>query len=57
MAVKNTTTFMRERRTNGTPEDLLTYLDEIYSDPDVEARAIQPLYTLKQKMNQSFKKF
>ncbi|KAJ5085462.1 hypothetical protein N7532_010233 [Penicillium argentinense] len=57
MALKNTTTFMRERRTNGTPEDLLTYLNRIYGDPNVEARAIQRLYTLKQKKNQSFEKF
>lgn len=40
MALKNTTTFMRERRENGTPEDLLSYLERIYGDPNVKARAV-----------------
>jgi hypothetical protein len=57
MALKNTTTFIRERRENGTPEDLLSYLERIYSDPNVKARAVQRLYALKQKPNQSFEKF
>ncbi|KAJ5874811.1 retrotransposon gag protein [Penicillium soppii] len=57
MALKNTTTFMRERRENGTPEDLLSYLERIYGDPNVKARAVQRLYALKQKPNQSFERF
>ncbi|KAJ5494368.1 hypothetical protein N7463_004235 [Penicillium fimorum] len=57
MALKNTSTFMRERRDTGTPDDLLAYLERIYGDPNVKARAVQRLYALKQKPTQSFEKF
>jgi exonuclease VII large subunit len=57
MALKNTSTFMRERREDGTPDDLLHYLERIYGDPNVKARAVQRLYALKQKPTQPFEKF
>jgi hypothetical protein len=43
MALKNTSTFMRERHEDGTPDDLLHYLERIYGDPNVKARAVQRL--------------
>lgn len=56
-AWKNMTTFMRERRLNGTPHDMLEYMERIYGDPNMRARAARRLHQLRQKDDQSFLKF
>ncbi|KAJ5738173.1 hypothetical protein N7493_001328 [Penicillium malachiteum] len=57
MALKNTNTWMRERQGTEDPTDLLNYLERMYGDPDVQARAIQRLFGMGQKKNQQFEKF
>lgn len=57
LAWKNMTTFMRERRVNGTPNDMLEYMERIYGDPNMRARAARRLHQLRQKDDQSFSKF
>ncbi|KAK5791877.1 hypothetical protein VI817_007186 [Penicillium citrinum] len=57
MAMKNTATWMRERKDNGTPNELIAYLERIYGDPNIQDRAIQRLQRLRQKDDQTFEKF
>jgi hypothetical protein len=56
-ASKNTVAFMQHRRQDGSPHDLILYLDNIYGDPNLKKRATQRLREMKQGTKQSFAKF
>jgi hypothetical protein len=56
-ALKNVATFVRERRDTGGPMDLLLYLERIYGDPNLTARAAQRLQSLRQGEKVPFSKF
>jgi hypothetical protein len=56
-AGKNVTTYVKQRREEGTAQDLLAYLETLYGDPNAVVRAATRLHQLKQGDKQSFAKF
>jgi hypothetical protein len=56
-AWKNMATFVRESGNQGTPAELLQYLERVYGDPNLTARAAQRLQTLRQGERVTFPKF
>jgi hypothetical protein len=44
LAWKNTGTFVKQRRHEGDPDELLNYLEQIYGDPNAQARAARRLH-------------
>lgn len=57
VAWKNTGTYVRTYRETGTPELLLTYLENMYGDPNACARAARRLHQMKQADDVPFSKF
>ena len=57
LAWKNTGTFVKHRRNDGGPEDILEYLEKIYGDPNAQARAARKLHQIKQSDGLSFPRF
>lgn len=57
LAWKNTGTFVKLRRNTGEPQALLDYLENIYGDPNIKARAARRLHQIRQPENMSFSKF
>ena len=57
LAWKNTGTFAKHRRNDGGPEDILEYLENIYGDPNAQARAARKLHQIKQSDGLSFPRF
>jgi hypothetical protein len=56
-AWKNMATFVRESGNRRRPAELVEYLDRVYGDPNLTARAAQRLQTLRQGEKVSFPKF
>jgi hypothetical protein len=57
LAWKNTGTFVKLRRNTSEPQALLNYLENIYGDPNVKARAARRLHQIRQPENMTFSKF
>jgi len=57
LAWKNTGTYVKHRRNDGTPEELLDYLEKIYGDPNAQARAARRLHQINQSEGMAFSKF
>jgi hypothetical protein len=57
LAWKNTGTFVKLRRDTGEPQALLDYLENIYGDPNVKARAARRLHQIRQPEDMSFSRF
>lgn len=57
LALKNTATFVKLRRNDAGPQELLDHLENIYGDPNAQARAARRLHQLRQKDDQPFSKF
>ena len=57
LAWKNSGTFVKLRRNTGDPQALLNYLENIYGDPNIKARAARRLHQIRQPENMSFSKF
>jgi hypothetical protein len=57
MALKNTNSFVRAQRNGREPQQLLEYLENIYGDPNIKARAARRLHLIRQRENQPFSKF
>lgn len=57
LALKNTGTFVKLRRNDAGPQELLDHLENIYGDPNAQARAARRLHQLRQKDDQPFSKF
>ncbi|KAJ5571813.1 retrotransposon gag protein [Penicillium sp. DV-2018c] len=57
LAWKNTGTFVKHRRSEGSPEEILEYLERIYGDPNAQARAARKLHQMKQPDGVSFPRF
>lgn len=57
LAWKNTGTYVKIRRNDGTPQELLDHLEGIYGDPNSKARAARRLHQMRQREDQPFSKF
>ncbi|KAJ5583166.1 retrotransposon gag protein [Penicillium sp. DV-2018c] len=57
LAWKNTGTFVKHRRSEGDPVEILEYLERIYGDPNAQARAARKLHQMKQPDGVSFPRF
>lgn len=57
LAWKNTGTYVKMRRNDGTPQELLDHLEGIYGDPNSKARAARRLHQMRQQEDQPFSKF
>lgn len=57
LALKNTGTYVKMRRMDGTPQELLDHLEGIYGDPNSKARAARRLHQMRQREDQPFSKF
>jgi hypothetical protein len=57
LAWKNTGTFVKLRRNTGEPQALLDYLENIYGDPNIKARAARRLHQIRQPEDMSFSRF
>ena len=57
LAWKNTGTFVKLRRDTGEPQALLDYLENIYGDPNIKARAARRLHQIRQPEDMSFSRF
>lgn len=57
LAWKNTGTYVKMRRNEGTPQELLDHLESIYGDPNSKARAARRLHQIRQREDQPFSKF
>jgi hypothetical protein len=57
LAWKNAGTFVKLHREDSGPTDLLNYLENIYGDPNIRARAARRLHKMRQKEDQKFSKF
>lgn len=57
LALKNTGTYVKLRRNDAGPQELLDHLENIYGDPNAQARAARRLHQLRQKDDQPFSKF
>jgi hypothetical protein len=57
MALKNTNSFMKTQQNDHEPQQLLSYLKNIYSNPNIKARAARRLHLIQQHKDQSFAKF
>jgi hypothetical protein len=56
MALKNTNSFAKMQQ-NRVPQQLLNYLENIYGDPNIKARAARRLHLIQQREDQSFTRF
>ncbi|KAJ5875763.1 uncharacterized protein N7473_003169 [Penicillium subrubescens] len=57
LAWKNTGTFVKLRRNTGEPQALLDFLESIYGDPNIKARAARRLHQIRQPEDMSFSRF
>ncbi|KAJ5752055.1 hypothetical protein N7520_008972 [Penicillium odoratum] len=57
LAWKNTGTFVKLRRNDGDPQTILDYLEGIYGDPNIKARAARRLHQIRQSDSMPFAKF
>jgi hypothetical protein len=57
LAWKNTGTYVKLRRNDGTAKELLDHLEQIYGDPNSQARAARRLHQIRQREDQPFSKF
>jgi hypothetical protein len=57
LAWKNTGTFVKLRRNDGDPQTILDYLEGIYGDPNIKARAARRLHQIRQSDSMPFSKF
>jgi hypothetical protein len=57
MALKNTNSFVKTQQNDHEPQQLLGYLENIYGDLNIKARAARRLYLIQQREDQSFAKF
>ncbi|OQD77422.1 hypothetical protein PENANT_c103G01711 [Penicillium antarcticum] len=57
LAWKNTGTYVKLRRNDGTAKELLDHLEQIYGDPNSQARAARRLHQIRQRDDQPFSKF
>lgn len=57
MALKNTNSFVKMQRNGREPRHLLDYLENIYGDPNLKARAARRLHLMRQREDQPFSKF
>lgn len=57
LAWKNTGTYVKLRRNDGTAKELLDHLEQIYGDPNSQARAARRLHQIRQCEDQPFSKF
>jgi hypothetical protein len=57
MALKNTNSFVKMQQNNREPQQLLNYLENIYGDPNIKARAARRLHLIRQREDQSFARF
>ena len=53
----NVTAWVRARQGRTTPEEFLTHLETLYGDENEQARAANRLHNLRQRENQSFRRF
>jgi hypothetical protein len=57
IALKNTNSFVKTQRNDREPRQLLDYLENIYGDPNIKARAARRLHLIRQREDQSFARF